>query len=139
MQDIRWHQRFDNLEKAHQTFQLALAANREDPTHKLLQMALIQAFEFTYELGWKTLKDYLKYSGIDLQLPREVIKQAFTSHLIEDGQAWIEMLEDRNLMAFAYDDTKAKQAIEDIMNRYAPALEQVYRTLQEKHRQAICC
>ena len=77
--DIRWKQRFDNLQRA---------------------------YEFTFELSWKTLKDFLAYNGIDAKLPRDVLKQAFATGLIRDGQLWIDMLKERNLMAHTYDDAR---------------------------------
>jgi len=55
------------------------------------------------DLRWKTLKDLLTYKGIDALLPREVLRQAFASGLLQDGQLWIDMLEQRNLMAHTYD------------------------------------
>jgi len=78
-QDIRWKQRFDNLQSAYQRLQHAVQANAQTPNNDLIQMALIKAFEMTFELSWKTMKDYLKYNGIDVKLPREIIKQAFAN------------------------------------------------------------
>ena len=80
--DIRWIQRFENLERA---------------------LALIKAYEVSFELSWKTLKDLLAWNGVDARLPREVLKQAFAAGLIENGQPWIDRLEARNLLA-ALDD-----------------------------------
>jgi len=89
-QTIRWKQRFENFEKARKKLLTAARAVAANPSEELYQMALIQAFEFTYELGWKTLKDYLIYSGESkASLPREVIKHAFHHGVIEDGQTWI--------------------------------------------------
>src|SRR5690348_14559170 len=97
--DIRWKQRFENFSKAFQRLQTILMALKAEPQNEIYQIALIGAFQFTFELAWKTLKDYLKYQGISVSLPREVIKQAFHYQLIQEGQIWIDMLEDRNLMA----------------------------------------
>src|SRR3989338_6513485 len=98
-EDIRWKQRFDNLQSAYQRLRHAVQANAQAPDNDLFQMALVKAFEMTFELSWKTMKDYLKYNGVEVKLPREVIKQAFANDIIADGQLWIDMLEDRNLMA----------------------------------------
>lgn len=131
MEVLRWKQRFENLGKAHKKFLLALKAIQEKPKDELIQMALVQAFEFTYELSWKTLKDYLEYKGVVVSLPREVIKQAFHHQIIEDGQEWIDMLQSRNLLAHTYDDAAAKQAVEVIQSRYAAALQQVFDYLEK--------
>ncbi|HEY8098205.1 MAG TPA: nucleotidyltransferase substrate binding protein [Methylobacter sp.] len=129
MQDIRWQQRFDNLQSAYQRLQHAVQANTQTPNNELYQMALIKAFEMTFELSWKTMKDYLKYNGIDVKLPREVIKQAFANDIITDGQLWIDMLEAHNLMAHTYDEVRALDAANRICRHYMMGLEQLYRYL----------
>lgn len=128
-EDIRWKQRFDNLQSAFQTLQQAVQANEQTPDNKLIQMALIKAFEMTFELSWKTMKDYLKYNGVDTKMPREVIKQAFANDIITDGQLWIDMLEDRNLMAHTYDEARALKAVNHICQRYMAGLEQLHQYL----------
>lgn len=132
MQDIRWQQRFDNLQSAYLRLQEAVAANRQAPDNQLIQMALIKSFEMTFELSWKTMKDYLKYNGIDVKLPREIIKQAFATDLITDGQMWMDMLEDRNLMAHTYDEVRALEAVDHICRRYVVGLEQLHQYLRAR-------
>lgn len=129
MPDIRWKQRFDNLQSAYQRLQHAVQVNAQTPDNDLIHMALIKSFEMTFELSWKTMKDYLKYNGIDMKLPREVIKQAFANDIITDGQLWIDMLEDRNLMAHTYDQARALEAVNHICQRYMAGLEQMYQYL----------
>jgi len=132
-QDIRWLQRFDNLKKAYARFRKALDAHEANPQDDLIQMALVQAFEFTFELSWKTVKDYLAYNGIrKLTLPRDIIKECFAHRIIEDGQQWIDMMMDRNLMAHTYSEENARQAVEHITERYQYGLAQVYAFLQTK-------
>ncbi|MBA2369160.1 MAG: nucleotidyltransferase substrate binding protein [Candidatus Protochlamydia sp.] len=127
--DIRWKQRFQNFQKAF----LFLQRSAQLGTYDELQSAgLVQSFEFTFELAWKTLKDYLEAQGMTLQFPREVIKQAFSGRLIEDGRTWIKMLDKRNELTHTYNEKQAKQAVETIRNDYFPAIEQVYHTLKEK-------
>lgn len=130
--DIRWQQRFENLQSAYKKLQHAVQVHTQIPDDELIQMAVIKAFEMTFELSWKTLKDYLQYNGISVKLPREIIKQAFSSKLILDGQLWINMLEDRNLMAHTYDEKRAKQAILSICQHYLPGIEQVHDYLQTR-------
>ena len=81
-------------------------------------MALIQAFEMTFELGWKTLKDYLEYSGIIVNTPRNSIKEAFKMNFINDGQGWIEMMETRNKTIHTYKEEFAKGLCNDILTNY---------------------
>lgn len=131
MDTIRWKQRFENFDKALTKLNdFAGYAQKEDLD--VYQVAVIGAFKFTFELGWKTLKDYLNYGGIDVSIPREVIKQAFHHGLIENGDAWIKMLEDRNILTHVYDEKIADKAIDSIESIYIPAIEQVYLLLQSK-------
>ena len=125
--DIRWLQRFENLEKAISRLQEALDATQKEPSNHLYQIALIGAFQFTFELSWKTLKDFLKYNGIDVSLPRDVIKQSFHHNLINDGMLWIEMLEDRNLMPCLYQEDSTLKALKNIQVKYAPAIIDLHR------------
>ena len=127
--DIRWQQRFSNFQKA---FVLLEAAVNTKISSKLEQEGLIQRFEYTFELAWKTQKDFLRYAGIDVDLPRDCIKQAFANGLIKDGQVWIEMLESRNLMAHTYDETIFQKIYAKIVQQYFPAIKEGYLLLKSK-------
>ncbi len=116
--DIRWRQRFHNFQR---TFgQLSNAVAKEE-LNDLERAGLIQFFEFSFELGWKTLKDYLNHQRVDVKYPRDVVKEAFRLELISDG-VWIDILEKRNLMAHTYDEEKAAEACQIIITSYFPAL-----------------
>lgn len=132
--DIRWHQRLENLGKALHRFREALHGTAEEPKNHLYQIALIGTFQFTFELSWKTMKDYLMYNGVEVSLPRDVIKQAFHHQLVHDGQVWIDMLEDRNLMAHVYQEQAALAAGKSIREHYAPAIEQNYKNLLKQRK-----
>ena len=131
-EDIRWKQRFENYSRAYNQLDRAVKAHADQPDNDLIQMALVKAFEMTFELAWKTMKDYLRFNGIDVKLPREVIKQAFANDVIIDGQLWIDMLENRNVMAHVYDEARAEETVELICLNYLPALEQLHEFLQGK-------
>lgn len=83
----------------------------------------IQRFEFTFELAWKLAKFVLNYNGIEADSPRLVIKEAFRTKLIKEGQAWIDMLEDRNKTSHIYD---AKEAFK------------IYTKIKENHYKLLC-
>jgi len=103
--DIRWKQCFQNFDHAFGLLREALEDNR---TLSLLEKeGVIQRFEYCYELAWKTLKDYLEYSGVVINpvTPRQVIKEAFAANIIQDGQVWINMLDHRNLLSPSYDSS----------------------------------
>ena len=76
--DIRWEQRFSNYSKA--LAKLEQVATREDVNSlsELEQEGMIQRFEYTYELAWKTLQDLLEHKGYtDIKGPTPVLEQAF--------------------------------------------------------------
>ena len=121
--DVRWKQRFQNFEKAFLFFQTAI--NKDEYTPIEIG-GLVQAFEFTFELGWKTIKDFLFEQGISTSYPREAIKQAFQTEIIEDGHSWLHMLEKRNELSHTYNQSVAEHAVDIIKHQYFPAIEQVY-------------
>jgi nucleotidyltransferase substrate binding protein (TIGR01987 family) len=126
--DIRWKQRFQNFEHAFVFLSKSCTLEVYD---ELQSAGLVQSFIFTFELAWKTLKDYLQDQGLEIQFPREVIKQAFTAHLIEDGTLWIEMLDKRNELTHTYNQEQAKKAIQTIRNKYFPPIKQVYQVMKK--------
>ena len=127
-QDIRWKQRFQNFERA---FIFLSKSCKLEFYDELQGAGLVQSFEFTFELAWKTLKDYLQDQGLETQFPREVIKQAFATQLIEDGTLWIEMLDKRNELTHTYNQEQAKRAVRTIRNNYFPPIEQVYQVMKK--------
>lgn len=135
MADIRWKQRFQNFENAYLLLRTALEENSLADLSDLEKEGVIQRFEYTFELAWKTVKDYVEYSGIVLEqiTPRQVIKQAFASKIIEDGQTWINMLDHRNQMSHTYDKKTFEKATKAIAEQYLRALTQIYCFLKEKY------
>lgn len=130
--ELRWRQRLESLQRALGQLQAALAAHASEPNNEVIGMAVIKADEFCFELGWKTLKDLLAHEGIDAPLPRQVIREAFAASLVRDGQIWIDMLEQRNLMAHAYDIARAQRALSLIQGNFAPALLELARDLEQR-------
>ena len=86
---------------------------------------VIQRFEFTVELFWKTLKLLLAYQGIDCASPRRCIKEAFRAGLIGDDEILLDMLEDRNRSSYIYDESTAEEIFERIVKVYVPTLERI--------------
>ena len=92
---------------------------------------MVQRFEYTFELAWKTLKDYLQEQGVDARFPREVIKASYHYGLIEDGETWMIMLDKKNAMAHTYNENTFRQAVSDIANNFYPAITNLYHYLQK--------
>jgi len=126
----RWVQRFENFSKAYRQFDAAM--QDFDNLSILEKEGLIQRFEYTFELAWKTLKDYLEYQQVAVSFPREVIKAGFHHGLIQDGEIWMNMLEKRNLLAHTYDEERVHTAIAMIKDGYYEAISQLYRDLGAK-------
>ncbi len=129
MVDIRWKQRFSNLEKAFCQFTEFI---EKGELNKFELQGLIQCFEYNFELGWKTMKDYLENEGYMLGTPRETIKTAFSIMLIDDGALWLEALEKRNLMSHTYEESVALLVGEDIVKKYYPMIKKLYLKLKEE-------
>jgi nucleotidyltransferase substrate binding protein (TIGR01987 family) len=121
-QDIRWKQRYQNLKKSYTNLSKALALKEPD----IFQRAgLIHFFSMTFELAWKTMKDFLEDQGFtDINTPRSAIKKAFEVELIQDGKIWLDCLEKRNLMTHVYDEEIASEVETLIKNNYFPIIEQ---------------
>ena len=94
----------------------------------------IQRFEYTFELAWKLLKDYLEAEGaIVVPLtPRQVIKDAFAAGLLADGHTWIDMLDQRNLLSHNYDEQVFTKAVDAIAQRYLAALADLHAWFASK-------
>ena len=117
--DIRWKQRLENFKKAVAQLEEFV---QQPVLNKFERQGLIQCFEYSFELGWKTLKDYLENGGQDVATPRAAIQLAFQAGLIGDGHSWIDALQKRNFLAHSYNEQYALQAEELIRNIYAKML-----------------
>lgn len=129
-QDIRWHQRFSNFTKAFNQLERFI---REDELNEMEEQGLIKAFEYTYELSWKTMQDLLKGKGYqDILGPRPVIEQSFQDGYVLDGKGWMRMHNSRNLTSHTYDEETAKEIIESIRNEYFGLLKNLKIRLEEE-------
>ncbi len=131
-QDIRWEQRFQNYEKAFARLSHAIEVVRATPDDDLLQCGLVQTYEYTFELAWKTLKDYLELEGFVVRSPRETIRQGFQSGYITAAEDWLQALADRNLTVHIYDEEIIARVLKDIFERYFFILQEFYTTFKGK-------
>lgn len=128
--DTRWIQRFQNLKRAFEQLSEGSDRYHKESLDKLLQEGIIQRFEYTFELTWKTMKDYLEAERELVKSPRSVIKKAFEYELIEDGTLWMDILDSRNLLSHTYDEKLFKEAFTKIVQDYYPALKRVFEKLE---------
>lgn len=101
-------------------------ALQEEPSGIVIDR-ILHRFEFTFELAWKCIKDYLEYMGISEKIgsPRENIQLAYKNGTISDGDLWIEMMLARNSLSHLYDEQQSRQVYNDIKSKYINAFEEL--------------
>lgn len=130
--DIRWIQRFHNYRKALARLGEAIALNEERPLSDLEQQGLIQGFEFTFDLAWKTLQDFLRENDRPNCNggPNVIINQALTDGVIKGEEEWKELKKSRELTSHSYDEETADQIAENIIKVYHGLFIQLETRLQ---------
>ncbi len=119
--DIRWQQRFANYKKALRQLQSAVELSEQRELSQLEKQGVIQAFEFTHELAWNVLKDYLRDQGNqNIKGSKDATREAFKVELIADGERWMAMIQSRNISSHTYDERTAELLVEAIMRLYYP-------------------
>lgn len=126
--DIRWEQRFVNYQKA--LGQLQKFINKGELS-ELEEQGLVKAFEYTYELAWTTLKDFLEYRGqTDIYGSRDAIRKAFQLDLIDDGENWMDMLKSRNKTSHTYNKETAEEICQAVKDVYYSLFQQLETKLE---------
>ena len=126
-QDVRWKQRFLNYKKALSQFAEAVQAGLKE---RLAQEGLIQRFEYTFELAWKTLQDLLKERGLEeVRGPKPVLQQALQDGLIHNGLVWMEMLKARNEASHLYDEKVFLEIFDKARNEFLAPLQALEKQL----------
>ena len=135
--DIRWLQRFSNFRKALTKLRQAVESIAEKPDFgenfdELIEEGLIQRFEYTHELAWKVMKDYVEYHGYaDITGSRDAIRKALQINIIDDAR-WMDTIKDRNLTSHDYDDDTAARIFENIITIYFPLFCRFEEKMTEK-------
>ncbi len=116
---IRWIQRANSYEKAFARLKAAVKLNEQRGLSDLEAQGLIQGFEYTHELAWKTMKNFLESQGIlNLYGSRDTTRVAFKHQLIENGEIWMDMVDKRNLTSHTYDEETAEEVVKIICTVY---------------------
>ena len=133
--DIRWEQRFSNYRKALNQLQKFIAKGQLSDLEK---QGLVKAFEYTYELAWATLKDFLEYQGFsEIVGSRDAFRKAFSEGVVDDGHVWMRMIKSRNKTSHTYNEVTAREIVEDVKTQFYPAfctLEQTLASRQAPNR-----
>lgn len=124
-------QKFDNFVNAVERLQEGILKFNEK--NDLLRDGLIQRFEFTFELAWKTLKVIFEDEGLKgINSPKMVFKEAFLADLIEDEELWLRMLSDRNATSHIYSQDLAIKICNNIIKKYVIALESLKKKIYDR-------
>jgi len=117
--DIRWIQRLDNYTKAFHRLKNAVKLADERKLSELEEQGLIQAFEYTHELAWKTLKDFLNDKGNkEIYGSKDATRAAFKYGLIENGEIWMDMINSRNKTSHTYNEETADMIVKAVLTSY---------------------
>ena len=134
--DVRWRQRLHSFGKAFRRLSDAATLAQERELTELEQQGLIQAFEFTHELAWTVLKDFLQDQGYaNLIGSKDATRTAFNNGLIEEGDAWMAMIESRNQTSHTYNEDLADEITKAILTQYVPEFEKFQRKFTELEKQ----
>lgn len=131
-EDIRWIQRFNNFRKALARLSEAVALAKKRELSELEQQGLIQGFEFTFDLAWKTLQDYLRHHNRPNNNggPNVIINQSLEDGLIRGEEEWKAMKKSRDLTSHSYDGETAADIAENIIETYYGLFIQLETRLQ---------
>ena len=132
-EDIRWQQRFSNYNKALSQLEAFL-----DPPelNEREQQGLIKAFEYTFELAWNTLRDLLRSQGNAALLgSRDTLRESYRLGLIQAGETWMLMIQDRNLTSHSYNRATADAIGAQILKSYLPCFPVLRITLEQRLQQ----
>jgi nucleotidyltransferase substrate binding protein (TIGR01987 family) len=114
--DTRWQQRLSNYRRALSQLQKFID---QGTLNELEQQGLIKAFEFTHELAWNVMKDYLQYQGNNaIHGSRDATREAFQLGLLERGEIWMGMIKSRNQSAHTYNKETADEISRLILSDY---------------------
>jgi len=94
--------------------------------------AAIKRFEFTVELGWKCLQEFLKEQGIQCRSPKECLRAAFKLGLVRDDERWLQMIAERNLTVHTYNEQTAEEVYSRLPN-YVELFDELEKGLSGRH------
>ncbi len=143
--DIRWEQRFSNYSKALKKLTEAIeytkttffkkqeTENANEVLDEILKEGLIQRFEYTHELAWNVIKDFLLDIGdIKIYGSKDATREAFKADLIAKGDVWMEMIKSRNKTSHTYNEKTADEIYDKIINEYHPVFLEFQQVMESK-------
>lgn len=132
---ISINDKIEQLEKVFENLKIIIDAYEKEKDRIIkdgLRDSIIQRFEFVTELSWKLMKKYLDENLVlEVYSPRSVIKESYKQNLIENGELWLDILEDRNLTSHTYDENTANRIKDNIVNKYVLEFEKFIKRIKE--------
>ena len=130
----RWQYRLDNFNRAYLLLREAIDALSERQLTQLEREGIIQRFEYTWELAWKTISDFLAFEGIQVTpiTPRSVIRAAFEAGVIQQGEVWMAALDARNKMSHTYNFRVFEEVIAQVQQRFLKLFDVLYEQMNAK-------
>lgn len=136
-EDIRWIQRFDNYKKAMKQLTDAVNLSKKRNLTELESQGLVQVFEYTHELAWKTLKDFLEEKGNDnIYGSKDATRKAFELEIIKNGEIWMNMIKSRNLSTHTYNKDTVDQITKNILEVYFDEFVSFEKTMSQLEKEA---
>lgn len=130
--DIRWIQRYNNFNKAFAQLKEAVALAEQRKLSQLEEQGLIQAFEYTHELAWNTLKNFLEDRGVkNVYGSRDATREAFKIGLIENGETWMEMIDSRNQTTHTYNQETVAKIVSAVTHSYFAEFEELQTRMKK--------
>ena len=131
----RWKERLTTFCNALARLKEVVDLEKERVLNEYEKDSLIKRFEFTYELAWKLMMCFEKENGVEQILgSKDVVRHALAMSLIDNGEAWMEMIDARNRTSHVYDEEMATDVVDEIIHTYFPLFEE----LQEKMNGISC-
>ena len=128
-------QRLENVQRALSKLQRAIGLAQSRPLSELGEQGLIQAFDFTHELSWLLLRDFLVDQGVaGISGSRDAVREAVARQLLPQGEesVWMAMIRSRNLTSYTYNHAVAQEIAELIVDRYGPVFQQLADLMQRR-------
>ena len=135
----RWLERLSIFKNAIARMAEVIELSKQRTLNQFERDSLIKRFEFTYEMAWKLMMSFEKENGVtELLGSKDVVRMAFGMSLIDNGEAWLEMIDDRNKTSHLYDEEMAADVMDEIINTYYPLFVELQDKMNQIAQKHIC-
>jgi len=128
----KWIERLEVFRNAIARLNEVIEIGKQRSLNQFERDSLIKRFEFSYEMAWKLMMSYEKDNGvIGILGSKDVVRHAFSMSLIDNGEAWLEMIDDRNKTSHLYDEEMAIDVIDAITHTYFPLFQELLLKMEQ--------